>query len=280
MTVIAHLSDLHFGTERPSVAEALLRTLAADPPDVIAISGDLTQRATYHEFRLARAFLDRLPVPHVAVPGNHDIVGHRLIEMVFQPFRRWRHLIADTLEPEWSDAVLVLKGLNSARPFGPYLNWSRGQFSAGQVDALGRTGADRRSLAIVAHHPVAFGNDTERNYHLATRADEVLAALSRQPRSLVLAGHRHRSHVSLWRAAEGERAVEGETVARHGDVLIVHAGTACSDRLRGEGNSWNRLTVERRRVVVETQTYDGSGWSTGLRAVVDWPPGAITPSVA
>lgn len=273
MTVVAHLSDLHFGSEQPDVAEALIGALATEPPDIIAISGDLTQRATTHEFGLARGFLDRLPASHLAVPGNHDIVGHRLIEMLFRPFRRWRRLVADALEPEWSDDQLVLKGVNTARPFGPYLNWSRGRFSAGQVDALGRTDTGGRLLAIACHHPLAFGNDTERHYHLATRADAVLAALSRQPRSLVLAGHRHRSHVSLWNPADGERAVEGRATVRRGDVLIVHAGTACSDRLRGERNSWNRLVVEPRRLVVETRVFDGADWRIGTSVAIDWAAG-------
>jgi len=262
------------------VVEALLAALEAAPPDVIAISGDLTQRATLHEFGEARAFLDRLPAPCLVVPGNHDIVGHLPFEMIFWPFRRWRRLITDGLAPEWSDAVLFLKGVNSARPFGPYLNWSRGRFSPAQVESLGLTGADHRSLAIVAHHPVAFGNDVEQDYHLATRAEEVLAALSRQPRSLVLAGHRHRSHVSLWHPVDGERAVETEVAARDGEVLIVHAGTACSDRLRGERNSWNRLTVEPGRVAVETLTLEESGWTAAPPVAVVWPETGILPGPA
>lgn len=273
MTVVAHLSDLHFGVEQPELVAALLDALASEPPDVIAISGDLTQRATLHEFGEARRFLDRLTAPCVVVPGNHDIVGHRLLEMIFRPFRRWRRLITDSLAPEWSDEVLVLRGINTARPFGPYLNWSRGRFSPAQIASIGLTEVDRRSLAIVAHHPVAFGNDIRRDYHLATRADEVLAALSRQPRSLVLAGHRHRSHVSLWNALDGERTVDGVAEARGGDVLIVHAGTAVSDRLRGEPNSWNRLIVEPRRIGVETRVLVGSGWRVQTSVAIDWPAG-------
>lgn len=270
MTVIAHLSDLHFGTERPAVTEALLHVLAVHPPDVVAISGDLTQNATYREFRAARAFLDRLERPALVVPGNHDIVGHRIAERLLAPFRRWRRLIADGLAPEWSDATLVMRGINTARPFGPYLNWSRGRFSLDQIASLALTEADRRSLVVVAHHPVAYGNDTGRDYDLATRAGAVLTALSRQPRSVILAGHRHQSHVSLWNPDGGERPAEGPVAARERDVLIVHAGTASSNRLRGEANSWNRLTVEARRVVVETLVFDGTGWTEARRAAVDW----------
>lgn len=272
MTVIAHLSDLHFGTARPDVAAALLRILTADPPDLIVVSGDLTQNATLRQFRAARTFLDRLPAPWLAVPGNHDIVGHRLLEMVLWPFRRWTGLICDDLAPEWSDGQAVVKGINTARPFGPYLNWSRGRFSASQVEALERCVVDRRLLTIACHHPLAFGNDRAQAYHLATRAEAVLAALSGHPRSLVLAGHRHRSHVSLWSATAGERTVEAGTTAGPGEVLIVHAGTACSDRLRGEVNSWNRVSVRADSVQVETLGFDGAGWSLLRCAEIDWLP--------
>ncbi|MFN3853543.1 MAG: metallophosphoesterase family protein [Phreatobacter sp.] len=271
MTVIAHLSDLHFGTEQPAVAAALLRILAAEPPDLIVVSGDLTQNATWRQFRAARAFLDRLPAPWLAVPGNHDIVGHRLLEMVLRPFRRWTWMICDDLDPEWSNGLTVVKGINTARPFGPYLNWSRGRFSANQVETLARSVVDGRLLTIACHHPLAFGHDRAKAYPLATRAEAVLAALSRHSRSLVLAGHRHRSHVSLWSATAGERTVEAGATARAGEVLIVHAGTASSDRLRGEVNSWNRVSLRADGIEVEALGFDGSGWSLLRRVAVVWP---------
>ena len=57
---IAHLSELHFGREDTPVVEALLDDLAALRPTVVAVSGDLTQRARPAQFRAARAFLDRI----------------------------------------------------------------------------------------------------------------------------------------------------------------------------------------------------------------------------
>jgi hypothetical protein len=152
----------------------------------------------------------------------------------------------------------------------PYLNWSRGQISQTQIDSLGRTEADPRSIIVVAHHPVAWGNDIDRDYDLVMRGGEMLAAIARQPRSIMLLGHRHRSHASLWNTDGGEREASGAVTARPGDVLIVHAGTACSDRLRGEPNSWNRLEVDAGRVSVETRTFDGTGWTRAMRLVLAW----------
>jgi 3',5'-cyclic AMP phosphodiesterase CpdA len=90
MTVIAHISDLHFGAEIPAVVEALAEDVAAAKPDLVAVSGDLTQRARHREYAAAAAFLRALPAPVLAVPGNHDVTAYDLIERFTDPWRRWR----------------------------------------------------------------------------------------------------------------------------------------------------------------------------------------------
>src|SRR5688500_6179935 len=73
MRTLVHLSDLHFGRIDPSVIDPLRRAVLGVQPDLIAISGDFTQRAKPVEFRAARAFLDSLQPPKLLVPGNHDV---------------------------------------------------------------------------------------------------------------------------------------------------------------------------------------------------------------
>ncbi len=73
MKTIAHLSDLHFGKEDPLAVEALVRDLDDTAPSLVAVSGDLTQRARPGEFAKARAFLAQLAAPRIVVPGNHDV---------------------------------------------------------------------------------------------------------------------------------------------------------------------------------------------------------------
>ncbi len=58
MRTIAHISDLHFGTEQPELAEALRAELVAVPPSLLVVSGDLTQRARRRQFAAAQAYLD------------------------------------------------------------------------------------------------------------------------------------------------------------------------------------------------------------------------------
>ena len=73
MRTIVHLSDLHFGRVNPSLLDPLLTVVREVKPDLIAISGDLTQRARSYQFQQARSFLDALPKPQIVVPGNHDL---------------------------------------------------------------------------------------------------------------------------------------------------------------------------------------------------------------
>ena len=75
MRTLVHLSDLHFGRVDPDLAGEPLRDTGAQAlaPDVVVVSGDLTQRAKSEEFEAARAWLDTLPGPQIIVPGNHDI---------------------------------------------------------------------------------------------------------------------------------------------------------------------------------------------------------------
>ena len=91
MTIrIAQIADLHFGRERPPLVEALTRELAAQGPSLVACCGDLTQRAREGEFSAAHVFLDALPAPVLAVPGNHDLPGWRFWSRFARPWRRWR----------------------------------------------------------------------------------------------------------------------------------------------------------------------------------------------
>ena len=92
MRRLPHLSDLHFGRVDPAAVDALLRSLEEARPDLIIVSGDFTQSARSEEFRAARAFLDRLPAPVFAVPGNHDLPQWNPVERLVRPYDRYRRL--------------------------------------------------------------------------------------------------------------------------------------------------------------------------------------------
>ena len=73
MRTVVHLSDLHFGRVDDTLLEPLSRLVNELNPNVVVVSGDLTQRAKDEQFKQARAWLDTLPGPQIIVPGNHDL---------------------------------------------------------------------------------------------------------------------------------------------------------------------------------------------------------------
>jgi 3',5'-cyclic AMP phosphodiesterase CpdA len=110
-----HVSDVHFGPpHRPRVAQGVLGMIEERRPDLVVVSGDLTQRARPEQFRQARAFVDAIPVPSIVVPGNHDVPMFRVWERVFDPFGCYRRHFSDELEPIYRDDSLLVVGINTA----------------------------------------------------------------------------------------------------------------------------------------------------------------------
>ena len=90
MTLLLQVSDPHFGTERPAVVDALVQLALALKPQMLLLSGDITQRAISAQFAAARALVQGQQVPHcLAVPGNHDIPLWHLPLRLLRPYARW-----------------------------------------------------------------------------------------------------------------------------------------------------------------------------------------------
>ena len=115
MRTVAHLSDLHFGRVDYAIAGGLIAKLFELRPDLVVVSGDLTQRAKGREFREAKAFLDRLPRPQLVVPGNHDVPLYNIMARWLTPLDLFRRYICEELEPLFVDAEIAVVGINSAR---------------------------------------------------------------------------------------------------------------------------------------------------------------------
>ena len=232
VTRIAHLTDIHFGATDPAVVDGLVADIRADPPDLVVVSGDLTMGARRWEFRAARAFLESLGVPTLAVPGNHDITPYRLIERFLAPYARWHQEISPQTEPVWQDERVAVLGLNTARRMGPNLDWSRGRVSTLRLKHLvARLDGLPAGLMriVVAHHPL-LAPEGEVSRQVAGGSARALAAFARHGVRLVLAGHLHRSYARV--SAPGESA-----------PLVLQGGSATSVRLRGESNAYNVVCV-------------------------------------
>ena len=114
MSVLLHISDPHFGTERPQVVKALERLAHAQAPELVILSGDITQRARKAEFAAAGAFMDRLAVPsRLVIAGNHDIPLFDLVTRIFGPYSRYRRLFGSDLEPVHVAPELLVIGVRT-----------------------------------------------------------------------------------------------------------------------------------------------------------------------
>lgn len=226
MTRVLHLSDLHFGRSHPALEAPLLAMIAELAPDLVVVSGDLTQRARVEQFRHARAFLDRISAPVLSVPGNHDTPLDNLFQRLLTPFRRYRRHINRETEPVFTSEALTVVGVNTVNP----LAWQQGRFRASARARVARVFRDHPApLRLVAlHHPLEHGPDAGKRPMRGASA--ALAGLAESGAQIVLSGHLHRSASGPVRAAPG--------------LLLIEAGTGLSTRQRGEDNSFNLLDWE------------------------------------
>jgi 3',5'-cyclic AMP phosphodiesterase CpdA len=237
---IAHISDLHFGRTDPALLGPLRERLRDLAPDVVVVSGDLTQRARASQFEEARAYLDTLPRPQLIVPGNHDVPLYNLYQRFLQPLDKYRRIITDDLQPAYIDAEIAVVGVNTARRFV----FKGGRINEDQVEEVRRAlcGLPEEVLKIiVSHHPFDAPKDGDED-QIVGRARMALEKLADCGADVLLAGHLHASHV-------------GHTADRYEiagvSALVVQAGTALSTRGRGEANSFNALKVSARRIDVD-----------------------------
>lgn len=231
MSALLQISDPHFGCERPAAMQAL-EALARDiAPALIVLSGDITQRATRAQFRSARAFVDRLGVPVLAIPGNHDIplfaVGARLLS----PYGRYSESFGDDLEPQASLPDWQVIGVNTTR-WWRHENGVVSAEQAGRVAARLSQAGSRQIRVVVTHQPVMVTREVDRANLLVGR-EAAVAHWARAGADLILGGHIHLPFARPLHEGFGDRA-------RHG--WAVQAGTAISYRVRdGKPNSVNVL---------------------------------------
>jgi 3',5'-cyclic AMP phosphodiesterase CpdA len=235
MKKIAYISDVHFGREDAAVVERLVEKVGDLAPDIVVVSGDLTQRARRPQFKKAKLLLDRLPKPQIVVPGNHDVPLYNVIERFANPLDNYKQFITTDLEPFYRDDELAVAGVNTTRS----LTIKGGRINAEQVAAIRIRMADLDDgllKIVVTHHPFDVPDGVDED-DIVGRAKEALPLIAECGADVFLAGHLHVSHVS--HSARRYKMDSGK------NALIIQAGTAASVRERGEENSFNLIEWER-----------------------------------
>jgi 3',5'-cyclic AMP phosphodiesterase CpdA len=209
-------------------------------PDLVVVSGDLTQRAKAWQFREAKAFLDSLPKPQVVVPGNHDIPLYNVFQRFFAPLDKFRRFVGNDLEPEYIDDEIAVIGINTARS----ATWKDGKINKEQVEKVRAKICrlpDSVAKIVVTHHPFDVPADHDGD-EIVDRAKKAMKVFAECGADMLLSGHLHKTHTG--------HTAERYKIPGH-SALIVQAGTATSTRARGESNSFNALHVTPDGVAVE-----------------------------
>jgi len=232
MIRLFHVSDLHFGAEDRAALDWFAARVAAEQPDAVIVTGDLTMRARHAEFAAAAEWLKGLGRPLTVEVGNHDIPYFNLFARFFRPYRRYQ-AIERLIERPIDLPGLSIVPLKTTARFQFRLNWSKGVVSDASLRAalaeIDAAPADAMIL-VACHHPLVEGGTA---MHSRTRGGmAALEALGRAGAHAVLSGHVH-DPFDLPAPAGGRT------------LRLIGAGTL-SERVRETRPSFNELRIEGR----------------------------------
>lgn len=214
---LVQISDIHYGPQfRQSVFDKAVDEINSLKPDVLIVTGDLTENGIISEYEGAKRNLENIKCEHkVYCSGNHDYksTGYLLFKKFFEPKRVM----------EFDDLVIVT--VSTARP-----DRDEGEIGYRQLVWLQKTLSkyENKKKIVAMHHHVIPVPDTGTDVITVRDAGDALRTLVYSNVDLVLNGHRHRPWI--WR-------LEG--------LMIVHAGTLSSERMRGFfANSYNIIQID------------------------------------
>jgi 3',5'-cyclic AMP phosphodiesterase CpdA len=259
---VLHCSDLHFGHPAvPEQYEAIEALIQERRFDVVAISGDVSQRARAGEFQRAREFIRQAQKVSqtIVVPGNHDVAWWFAPLGIGDPGRlyaKYRMYVESNLEPVLRVPGATFVGLNTSHGITMQtLTWNMrdlsiiGHVTREQVEHA-RAEFERASSSdariVVMHHNPVKGQLSQR-YGLKN-TQQLLGAFGEMHVNLVLCGHDH------------QEAVHYVEHTQRGTVVSI-SGTI-SDRSRGgRPSSVNSIRITDREIDVATLV-----WSSDTRA--------------
>jgi 3',5'-cyclic AMP phosphodiesterase CpdA len=258
-TTVFHCSDLHFGHPAvPEQYEAMEALIQDRRYTVVAISGDVSQRARSGEFQRARVFIKQAERVSqvICIPGNHDVawwkspLGMGDETAMFDNYRRF---INPEIEPVLHVPGATFAGLNTSHGVMPQtLTWNLRDLSIigvvrrEQVERLRRVFAEVPSddaRIVVMHHNPVKGELSQR--HGLKNTPRALGAFADMAVDLVLCGHDHQD------------AIHYIEHTRKGTVIST-AGTV-SNRMRGgRPSSVNSISISPEKIEVSTLVWNAA----------------------
>ena len=242
MIRLFHASDLHFGAEDSAALNWFAAIVAAERPDAVVITGDITMRARAREFAAAAAWLGALSVPVTVEIGNHDMPYFNPIERIARPYARYGRMeaLVERVIDLPGVAIVPLRTTSRAQM---RLNWSKGivrpKNLARAVAAIAAHPAATVRI-IAAHHPLV--ETGTRGTALTRGGNRALNALTACGATAILSGHVHDPFDMLHTSA-------------HGTIRMIGAGTL-SERVRSTRPSFNALSIDNGALAVAVRAMD------------------------
>jgi 3',5'-cyclic AMP phosphodiesterase CpdA len=237
MTFIVHISDLHVGNNAfdKDVFFKNLDEVNDLAPDLILLTGDLTNDGYYSEFLKAKEYLNMFDSPVFTVPGNHDAknVGYEVFEDLIGQ-RSWGQRLS-------KDQEITTIGLDSSEP-----DLNEGHIGRSQQiwmeTILKNCMVDSVFSIITMHHHVIPVPKTGRERNVLSDAGDILKSIIDHEVNIVMCGHKHVPY--LWRIE---------------NTLFVNAGSFASIKLRGNTlNSYNTYEISQNNIEILLNQFDGS----------------------
>lgn len=255
---LMHISDLHAGPPfKRDIAAIVARHAHELQPDLLIISGDFVQRATFPwEWSSIKTYLHTLPEPRLVVPGNHDVPLFDGFSRLLAPMHYYRRHISRDLNPVFARPGLVVVGGNSAHGLtmdGGYVNR---QQRAAIEQAFAPYPADTCKVAVL-HHPLS-DPPVGRHKSKIRNAKTMLQLLDRCGVDLFLCGHVHFSFVGTANGAA--TAIQaGTLITEREGIIICQSGTTTSRRGRGIDrgkNSFNVIEIDEQTIRIHPHFYE------------------------
>jgi 3',5'-cyclic AMP phosphodiesterase CpdA len=233
-TSIAHISDTHFGTEVAEVVAALRETLITLNPDILILSGDITQRAHVQQFKAASDFVESLPIKtKLAVPGNHDIPLFNLFERFLTPYKHYQNAFG-ARETTWHNEDLGIVCYDATHPMRHKMGKLEPKALLRGIEELKKTMPKDAVILACAHQPLVTSWEEDKRETLINR-EETAKLWAEAGVDIVMSGHVHVPILTTTRKRFPE-------LSRH--FVLAGAGTAVSHRVRsGAPNSFNMLNI-------------------------------------
>jgi 3',5'-cyclic AMP phosphodiesterase CpdA len=231
---IVHLSDFHYGSPdfQRECLLSVINFINEKRPDIVVCTGDLTHKGRQRQYQKILEYLNKIEVPFICVPGNHDA---RYSGLVF--FERYIGARRSKVILEDQDAMIL--GLRSAKG-----DTSEGELGSEQLQwIMNELKNSHHSTKIVAlhHHLLSVPSSGFKRTTLVD-AGEMLELTRLYDVDLVLMGHKHCPHA--WTVDSS---------------VLLYCGTSTSEKVRAdERPCFNYIHIDEKYIksyIVDSMTY-------------------------